>query len=184
MEDMKGFFLPRSIAIFGASSDLSSISGKPLRYLQEHGYKGNIYPINPKYQEIGGLKCYPDLLSLPETPDLLLVAVSYKRIFMVLDQCIEKAVKNIIVFSTGLALVSRNISDIFCILFFYGRSDCLATGINQFTHYQHILSSFVLYPLRVNSGINPPPKYKQGNTAFRNLDFLQEFNSSDMYSQN
>jgi acyl-CoA synthetase (NDP forming) len=105
MEDMKGFFLPRSIAIFGASSDLSSISGKPLRYLQEHGYKGNIYPINPKYQEIGGLKCYPDLLSLPETPDLLLVAVSYKRIFMVLDQCIEKAVKNIIVFSSGFAEV-------------------------------------------------------------------------------
>jgi acyl-CoA synthetase (NDP forming) len=105
MEDLKGFFIPRSIAIFGASSDLNSISGKPLRYLQEHGYKGNVYPINPKYQEVAGLKCYPDLVSLPETPDLLLVAVSYKRIFMVIEQCIEKGVKNIVVFSSGFAEV-------------------------------------------------------------------------------
>jgi len=103
MEDIKAFFSPRSIAIFGASSNLNSISGKPLRYLRQHGYEGKIYPINPKYEEIAGIKCYPDLVGLPEIPDLLLVAVSYKRIFNVLEQCTAKSVKNIIVFSSGFA---------------------------------------------------------------------------------
>lgn len=101
MEGIKTFLSPRSIAIFGASSNLDSISGKPLRFLKEHGYQGQVYPINPKYEEIAGVKCYPDLTSLPETPDLLLVAINAKRIFDVLEQCVAKAVKNIIVFSSG-----------------------------------------------------------------------------------
>lgn len=48
-ESLAKFFSPQSIAIIGASVDLNSISGKPIRYLLEHEYPGKLYPINPKY---------------------------------------------------------------------------------------------------------------------------------------
>ncbi len=69
--DLAKFFNPRSIAIIGASQDLVSISGQPLNHLVSHNYAGNIYPVNPKYQDILGVKCYPSLAALPEVPDLV-----------------------------------------------------------------------------------------------------------------
>ncbi|MFZ9562522.1 MAG: CoA-binding protein, partial [Burkholderiales bacterium] len=68
--DIERFFSPKSIAIIGASQDLVTISGQPLKHLLSHGYKGKLYPINPKYQEISGVKCWPSLESLPEVPEL------------------------------------------------------------------------------------------------------------------
>ena len=46
--DIERFFSPKSIAIIGASQDLITISGQPLKHLTSHGYKGKQYPINPK----------------------------------------------------------------------------------------------------------------------------------------
>ena len=48
VRDLKYFFSPRSIAIIGASGNFGSISGKPLRYLKQHGYQGKIFPVNPR----------------------------------------------------------------------------------------------------------------------------------------
>ena len=56
--DLKNLFISDSIAVVGASDDLSKRSSRPLRFLPTHGFKGEIYPINPKYDYIGGLKCY------------------------------------------------------------------------------------------------------------------------------
>ena len=64
-------FKPKSIGVLGASSNDNSIGGRPIRFLKEYGYDGVIYPINPKYEELQGLKCYPDVKSLPEPVDLL-----------------------------------------------------------------------------------------------------------------
>lgn len=97
------FFKPRSIAIIGASADLATISGKPLRYLQEHGYQGKIYPVNPKYQEIAGCPCYPDIASVPGPVDLALIAVNYRRVLPVLEQCAQKGVRFATIFSSGFA---------------------------------------------------------------------------------
>ena len=47
--DLERFFSPRSIAIIGASQDFITISGQPLKHLQSHGYKGKLYPVNPRY---------------------------------------------------------------------------------------------------------------------------------------
>ena len=68
--ELKHFLSPRSIAIVGASGNFGSISGKPLRYLKEHGYQGKIFPINPKYEELGGYPCYKSILDVPEPVDL------------------------------------------------------------------------------------------------------------------
>ena len=53
-----GFSIRASIAIVGASQDLTTISGQPLKHLTSHGYTGRLYPVNPRYPEIAGVKCY------------------------------------------------------------------------------------------------------------------------------
>ncbi|MBC8554258.1 MAG: CoA-binding protein, partial [Candidatus Brocadiales bacterium] len=80
MRDLKHFLSPRSIAIIGASEKFNSISGKPLVFLKRHGYEGKIYPVNPKYDELGGYKCYKSILDVPEPVDLALLAVNYKLV--------------------------------------------------------------------------------------------------------
>jgi acyl-CoA synthetase (NDP forming) len=103
VEKLELLFNPRRVAIVGASQDLTSISGKPLRFLKEHGYRGLVYPVNPKYEEIAGFKCYPNLESLPETPDLVLIAVNYKRVLGVLEECASNKVPFVYIFSSGFA---------------------------------------------------------------------------------
>lgn len=102
-ESLKTFFYPKSIAIIGASGDLTSISGKPIRYLKEHGYSGNVYPINPKYQEIAGFKCYPSILAVPEDVDLVIVAINYKMVLRMLEEAAQKGAKYALIFSSGFA---------------------------------------------------------------------------------
>ena len=57
-------FHPQGIAIIGASADITRIGSHPIKALKNAGYKGGIFPINPKYPELHGLKCYPDVMSL------------------------------------------------------------------------------------------------------------------------
>ena len=99
--DLECFFNPRSIAVIGASQDLTTISGQPLRHLQSHRYRGKLYPINPKYQELLGVECYASVDALPETPDLVLIVISASRVAATLRQCGKKGVPYVIIFSSG-----------------------------------------------------------------------------------
>ncbi len=101
--DLERFFSPASIAIVGASRDLVTISGQPLKHLQSHGYPGKLYPVNPRYPEILGEKCYPSLAALPQTPDLALILVNAARVADILTQCGEKGVPYVIIFSSGFS---------------------------------------------------------------------------------
>jgi acyl-CoA synthetase (NDP forming) len=101
--DLERFFNPRSIAIIGASQDFITISGQPLKHLQSHGYKGTLYPVNPRYQEVAGVKCYPALADVPETPDLVLILVNASRVADMLRQCGAKGVPYVIIFSSGFS---------------------------------------------------------------------------------
>jgi len=67
--------VPQSIAVIGASTDPQKTAGKPIFYLQKNDYSGKIFPVNPKVETIAGLKCYPDIASLPETPDVAIILV-------------------------------------------------------------------------------------------------------------
>jgi len=101
--DLERFFKPRAIAVIGASQDLNTISGQPLRFLKGHGYEGNLYPVNPRYEDVAGLRCYPALADVPETPDLALVLVNATRVADVLRQCGQKGVPYVIIFSSGFS---------------------------------------------------------------------------------
>ena len=74
---------PKSIALVGASDNFAKLNGRPLKHLIEKGYAGRILPVNPKYKEIGGHACYPDIASLPEAADLAVVARHHQIDLMV-----------------------------------------------------------------------------------------------------
>jgi hypothetical protein len=63
-------FHPRGIAIIGASADPTRIGGHPLRALQRAGYKGGIFPVNPRYPEIAGLTCFPTCTAIKSPCDV------------------------------------------------------------------------------------------------------------------
>ena len=89
--------------MIGASGSPHTLSARPLRMLQQHGYPGRLYPVNPRYAELGGLACYPDVSSLPEPPDLALVLVSAAAVAGVVDECGRAGVAGVVVISSGFA---------------------------------------------------------------------------------
>ncbi len=101
--DLSLLFSPRSIAVIGASIDESSISGQPIHFLRKHGYPGRVYPVNPKYQSVGGYTAYPDVASLPQVPDVALVAVAAKRVPEVLEALAKKGTSFAIILTSGFA---------------------------------------------------------------------------------
>ena len=103
--DLEKFFNPRAIAVIGASQDLNTISGQPLKFLKSHGYEGRLYPVNPRYQEVAGVRCYAQLADVPETPDLALILVNATRVADMLAQCGAKGVPYVIIFSSGFSEV-------------------------------------------------------------------------------
>ena len=94
---------PKSIVIVGASADINKINGRAPHYLARDGYAGRLYLINPKYRDIAGIPCYPDLDSLPETPDLGVVSVAAERAIGVIADLGKRGVRMAIVFSSGFA---------------------------------------------------------------------------------
>ena len=96
-------FSPRSIAIVGASGNLDSIGGQPIKLAKDFGYTGKIFPINPKYDTIAGYTCYKSLLEIEEPVDMALLAVAARRVPEVLRQCVAKKIRFVDIFSSGFA---------------------------------------------------------------------------------
>lgn len=92
---------PRSIAVIGASENPNKIGGRPLAYLSRFGFKGAIYPINPSRTEVQGMRCFPGMAALPDTPDMVIVAVAGERAVAAVDECADAGVKVAIVMSSG-----------------------------------------------------------------------------------
>src|SRR5690242_1686273 len=72
-DGLRALFAPRAMALVGASDDPTRIGGRPLRYAVEAGFKGVLYPVNRRRKEVQGIKAYPDLSSLPQEIDLVVV---------------------------------------------------------------------------------------------------------------
>jgi acyl-CoA synthetase (NDP forming) len=94
---------PRSIALIGASGNPARIGGMPLDLLRHFGYAGEVYPINPKYDEVFGWRCRPDIESLPAAPDLVVLAVAAQDVTAMLRRAHAKGVKAAIVYAAGFA---------------------------------------------------------------------------------
>lgn len=94
---------PQSIAVLGASSDPTRIGGRPIAYMRAQGFSGALYPVNPNRAEIQGLKAYPSVADLPETPDVAIVAVPAELAATAIDDLASRGVKGVVMFTAGFA---------------------------------------------------------------------------------
>jgi len=94
---------PRSIAVIGASTDPKKTAGRPIAYLQKHHFKGKIYPVNPRVESISGLKSYPDIDSLPETPDVAIIMVGTDKALSAVKELSARGTPAAIVLTSGFA---------------------------------------------------------------------------------
>jgi acetate---CoA ligase (ADP-forming) len=101
--DLAALFAPRSVALVGASADPRSISARPLRLLRAHGFGGAIYPVNPRYTELNGLRVYPSVGAVPEQVDLAIVVVPAAVVEQVLQECAAAGVRCALVITSGFA---------------------------------------------------------------------------------
>jgi len=104
-KDVSTFFSPGSIAIIGASANLGKLGGRPVAALLKKGYAGAIYPVNPRYEKVAGLPCYPSIADVPGDVDLAIIAVPIGETLDALKQCCRKKVRAAVVFTAGFAEV-------------------------------------------------------------------------------
>jgi acyl-CoA synthetase (NDP forming) len=96
---------PRSVAVLGASTDATRIGGRPIAYLKSQGFAGAIYPVNPNRAEVQGIKAYPSVASLPETPDVAIVAVPAEIATQAVTDLAARGTKAALMFTAGFAEV-------------------------------------------------------------------------------
>jgi acetate---CoA ligase (ADP-forming) len=101
---MDFFFEPKGIAVVGATPEPYS-GGRNLLVNLTLGYKGPIYPVNPKYDEILGLKCYPRVSEINGPLDLTIIFVPARVVPQVLEDCVAKRVRGVMIESGGFAEV-------------------------------------------------------------------------------
>jgi acetyltransferase len=94
-------FNPNAVAVFGVSERADSIGGMVYRNILAGDFKGHVYAINPKHEEVAGRPCYKDLDALDRHLDLALIAVPANQVVGVLDQCGNYGVQVAIVYSAG-----------------------------------------------------------------------------------
>ena len=100
-KNMEMFFTPQSVALVGASATPGKIGNSVLDSLAKHDYKGKVFPINPKQEEILGIKCYPSISAIPEKVDLVVVCVDLSVTPPILEECAKKGIHSVVIVSGG-----------------------------------------------------------------------------------
>ncbi|MBE0534459.1 MAG: acetate--CoA ligase family protein [Phycisphaerae bacterium] len=98
---LESFFNPASVAIVGASRRPGKVGREILVNIVRGGYPGKIFPINPGVDSIDGLKCYPDLTSIGEVPELVLIIVPAETVADVMRQCARIGSKSVVIITAG-----------------------------------------------------------------------------------
>ncbi|HZP93749.1 MAG TPA: acetate--CoA ligase family protein [Burkholderiales bacterium] len=104
-DKLRAALAPKSVAIVGASDNPDKIGGRPLHYLQRFGYQGQIYPINPNRPEVQGVKAYPDLWALADTPEAAVIAVPDDAAVDAVETCAQIGVQVAVVMTSGFGEV-------------------------------------------------------------------------------
>lgn len=92
---------PSSIAVVGATDRLGAFTGDTIHNLLRYGFRGSIFPVNPRRSDVLGLRCYPSLLDLPDPVDCVMLAVSADRVLPVLEDCVAVGADSAIVAASG-----------------------------------------------------------------------------------
>ena len=98
---LDALFSPQSVAVIGASANPAKLGYNVLQNIIKHGYQGQVYPINPKADEILGKRCFPQITEVPAPVDLAVIVVPNKFVAAVMKDCGEKGVGAAIVITAG-----------------------------------------------------------------------------------
>jgi acyl-CoA synthetase (NDP forming) len=92
----------RSIAVVGASNRADSFGHNVVTHLTGTGYRGNLYPVNPRYEELAGLRCYPSLADVPERVDCAVLAVADEHLEAALAAAAAAGARSAVIFGTAI----------------------------------------------------------------------------------
>lgn len=101
VSEIDEIFRPRSVAVVGVSDKVNRLGNLLLYSFVDIGFEGNIYPINPKEETVMGFRSYPSIRDVEGIVDLVIVSVHPDRVPDILDDCIAKGVKAVVIFSSG-----------------------------------------------------------------------------------
>ena len=101
MGKLENMLNPKVVALIGASEKEGSVGNQIMRNLLIGKEKRKIYPINPNYQTVMGLKCFPSITQVPEHVDLAVIAIPAKSVPSVVEECGRSGVDGIVIISSG-----------------------------------------------------------------------------------
>ncbi len=101
IKKLDSIFKPKRIALIGVSNNPDSVGGITLRNLVGGGFNGVVYPVNPKREAVFGIPCYPDVKSLPKTPDLAVIMTGARFVPQLVRECGEAGIHGLIIMSAG-----------------------------------------------------------------------------------
>ena len=108
LSHIDGLVAPGSVAVIGASDDVTRIGGRPIAAMLKAGYQGRILPVNPNRDTVQGLACYKSVADLPETPDAALIAVPARMVAETIEALGRRGCKAATLFSAGFAEVGAD----------------------------------------------------------------------------
>ena len=94
---------PRSVAVVGQSDDAAKTTGRPLRYLRQAGYRGTIYPVNPRRDTVLGERAWKSVSALPEPPDHAYLVVPTDAVVETVAECGRAGVKVATILAAGFS---------------------------------------------------------------------------------
>ena len=100
-QPLDALFLPSSVAIIGAKDDVGSVGSTLINNLKTGGFKGKIFPVNPKRSEVLGFKCYPSIKDVKEEIDLAVIVTPASTVVQLVAECVAAKVKSVIIISAG-----------------------------------------------------------------------------------
>jgi acetate---CoA ligase (ADP-forming) len=100
---LHSLLFPHSVAIVGASDNATRIGGRPLRYLREAGFPGQVYPVNPARETVQGLPAFASLAAIPSVPDTAILALPADATLGAVEECAAHGVRTAVIFSAGFA---------------------------------------------------------------------------------
>jgi len=100
-QDIRALFEPRSIAVIGASQDKSKVGYSIVRNILSGGYRGNIFPVNPRGGSIQGIPVYRTLEDIPDEVDVACISIPAKLVLDAVKGCTRKGVKFGVIITSG-----------------------------------------------------------------------------------
>ncbi len=104
---LNNIFRPKRIALVGVPTDPNSVGGMTLSNLVGGGFRGVVYPVNPKHEAVLGIPCYPNVKSLPKIPDLAIISTNAKLVPQLVEECGEAGILGIVIQSAGFKEIGK-----------------------------------------------------------------------------